>query len=361
MGTPVDSCPSRQRLPIWADVCSKFEVTTLQNFSCGGVSGRLTQIEGQEAPLCTTEVLELFVHLRTPVQLPASFRCQVCPPISAALSAQTHLLTTLAISRRHRSRCLGVAIFYSSTHFEKTAELRVVFSQETRDLREDSRREGERSHSSGESELPEAVLAAPTATTTRAGKGAAAPCDQFLRRVYGGDTGRGAKGGQDPATVSRLEQDLANRHDAAALVRLKLKESDDVEEGASGEGGHGGGGEHGRSFTVVCAHLFYDPNRPDLKTAQCQMLFQAVDRLHEKCGVASALGGGKAGSERSSLGPANVVLCADFNSKPLLDPWFLPGPLKVSAGAEEVSLVRLRFRLPASCTPRFQFYFKVCM
>ncbi|CAM9749843.1 unnamed protein product [Ectocarpus sp. 4 AP-2014] len=256
--------------------------------------------------------------------------------------------------RRHRSRCLGVAIFYSSTHFEKMAEVRVVFSEETRGLREDSGREGERSHSSGASETPEAVPAAPKATTTRAGKGAAPPCDQFLRRVYGGDTGRGAKGEQDPATVSRLEQDLANRHDAAALVRLRLKESDDLEEGASGKGVSGGGGKNGRSFTVVCAHLFYDPNRPDLKTAQCQMLFQAIDRLHQKCGVASALGGGKAGSEIPSLGPANLVLCADFNSKPLVDPWFLPGPLKAAAQARLQTTSAIGSQEPSAPTPGSQ-------
>lgn len=218
----------------------------------------------------------------------------------------------LSYPRRHRSRCLGVAIFYSSKHFEKMSELRVVFSEEARGLRGDSDRE--RAGSGGMTGSPEAVA--------RVGK-KAVPDDQFLRRVYGGDTGTGGPAGRaNPATASRLEQDLENKQDAAAMVRLRVKGHDD----------HGGGGgsangdeEKERAVTVVCAHLFYDPKRPDLKTAQCQMLFQAIHRFHEKCGVSQADG------ELSSLGVANLILCADFNSKPVTDPSFLPGPLKVSA------------------------------
>lgn len=169
------------------------------------------------------------------------------------------------------------------------------------------------------SESPEAVA--------RVGKSAARD-DQFLRRVYGGDTGTGGPDGRaNPATASRLERDLEDKHDAAAMVRLKLKGRDDRREG----GGRVNGDERKeRAITVVCAHLFYDPRRPDLKTAQCQMLFQAIQRFHEKCGVAPVLGG-QADGERSSLGVANLILCADFNSKPVADPSFLPAPLKVSA------------------------------
>lgn len=153
----------------------------------------------------------------------------------------------------------------------------------------------------------------------------AAPDDQFLRRVYGGDTGTGGPGGRaNPATASRLEQDLEDKHDAAAMVRLRLKGGDDRGEGANGDK------NKDRAITVVCAHLFYDPMRPDLKTAQCQMLFQAIQRFHHKCGVAPVLGS-QAGGVQPSLGVANLILCADFNSKPVADPSFLPGPLKVSA------------------------------
>lgn len=162
----------------------------------------------------------------------------------------------------------------------------------------------------------------------------AAPDDQFLRRVYGGDTGTGGPAGRaNPATASRLEQDLEDKYDAAAMVRLRLKEHGDC-------GGGGGSAncdeKKEREITVVCAHLFYDPKRPDLKTAQCQMLFQAIHRFHEKCGVAPVLGG-QADGELPSLGVANLILCADFNSKPVTDPSFLPGPLKVSTTSRELT------------------------
>lgn len=205
-----------------------------------------------------------------------------------------------------------MAIFYSSKYFEKTADLRVVFSEEARGLREDSDRK--RKRPDGVSEFLEVFQPG-------AGKRKTAPSDQFLRRVYGGDTGTGGpEGREDPATASRLEQDLEDKHDAAAMVRLRLKRN----------GSDSDGDEKELAITVVCAHLFYDPTRPDLKTAQCQMLFQAIQRFHEKIGVPVPYSVGKPGSG----GPANLILCADFNSKPLMDPTFLPGPLKVSSAHE---------------------------
>lgn len=208
-----------------------------------------------------------------------------------------------------------MAIFYGSKYFEKTADLRVVFSEEARGLRENSHRK--REPPDGVSEFLEHGQRGTRRRTT-------APSDQFLRRVYGGDTGTGGpEGREDPATASRLEQDLEDKHDAAAMVRLRLKRHGD-----RGRDGRGGDGEEKEvAITVVCAHLFYDPTRPDLKTAQCQILFQAIQRFHEKIGVAVADIAGQPGSE----GPTNLILCADFNSKPVTDPRFLPGPLKVSA------------------------------
>ncbi|CAM9192310.1 unnamed protein product [Hapterophycus canaliculatus] len=239
--------------------------------------------------------------------------------------------------KRHKSRCLGVAIFYSSKRFEKTAELRVVFSEEARGLREGSDRRRRNRPDGGCTSEPLEALAA--SRIARPGKDAPASSDslgdQFLRRVYGGDTGTGGPDGrEDPATASRLEQDLEDKQDAAALVRLRLPECGD-----HGEGGDAAPGQRERSITVGCAHLFYDPKRPDLKTAQCQMLFQAIDRFHKKCGVEGAL----TGEEGAPLSPANLILCADFNSKPVVDPRFLPGPLQAAAEA----------RLPpaASVTP----------
>lgn len=207
-----------------------------------------------------------------------------------------------------------MAIFYASEYFEKAADLRVVFSEQARGLRENSNRK--RKRPDGVSEFLEPVQPGPRRRkiVTR---------DQYLRRVYGGDTGTGGpEGREDPATASRLEQDLEDKHDAAAMVRLRLKRNGD-----SGRNGRGGDGEENElAITVVCAHLFYDPKRPDLKTAQCQMLFQAIQRFHEKIGVAVV----DSASQPSSKGPANLILCADFNSKPVVDPFFLPGPLKVS-------------------------------
>ncbi|CAM9105529.1 unnamed protein product [Scytosiphon promiscuus] len=229
--------------------------------------------------------------------------------------------------KRHKSRCLGVAIFYSSKRFDKTAELRVVFSEEARGLRGDSDRKRRKQRDGGC--MSEPLEASGTEKRSRSSMSAAASSasssDQFLRRVYGGDTGTGGPDGrEDPATASRLEQDLEEKHDAAALVRLKLKEDGDL-----GERGDPAAGQGERSITVGCAHLFYDPRRPDLKTAQCQMLFQAIERFHKQCGVAGA----PTGRESPSHSPANLILCADFNSKPVVDPRFLPGPLKAAAEA----------------------------
>lgn len=191
----------------------------------------------------------------------------------------------------------------------------MVFSEEARGLREDSDRA--RKGPGRLSELPAAVA--------RTGK-KAAPDDLFLRQVYGGDTGTGGPDGRaNPATASCLEQDLEDKHDAAAMVRLRLKTYY-----GRGEGGTDGEEKKERAITVVCSHLFHDPTRPDLKTAQCQMLFQAIHRFHEKCGVVPILGG-QVCDERSSHGVANLIMCADFNSKPVADPAFWPRPLKVSA------------------------------
>lgn len=199
-----------------------------------------------------------------------------------------------------------------------------MFSEEARGLRAGSDRKRRNQRDNGC--MSEQVEGTSAATGARPRRNAAASSssfsDQFLRRVYGGDTGTGGPDGRDdPATASRLEQDLEDKHDAAALVRLRVKEGGDLGEGGTTPG------QRERSITVGCAHLFYDPRRPDLKTAQCQMLFQAIDRFHKKCGVAGALTHG----EDSLLSPANLILCADFNSKPVVDPRFLPGPLKVSA------------------------------
>lgn len=133
-------------------------------------------------------------------------------------------------------------------------------------------------------------------------------------------------------TTSRLEQDLSSKPDAAVMVRLRLRK--------------GGTAKRQSSFTLVCCHLWYHPLRPDLKTAQCHLLFDAIRRFHEKCGVAmvseEVTGEERCEQEESvdwrarkrgcvaETGPANLVICGDFNSIPVVQPVFLPGPLKVS-------------------------------
>lgn len=160
----------------------------------------------------------------------------------------------------------------------------------------------------------------------------------------------------DISTASRLERDLNGKPDAAVMVRLRLKGEEGEDVGSEGikEGGQA-------SVTLVCCHLWFDPVRPDLKTAQCQLLFDAIGRFHEKNGVVGGNGGGSGGGINEgapgrvtlggkgsvgedrgrreepmqgvisgSLDPANLILCGDFNSVPVVNPHFLPGPLKVN-------------------------------
>ena len=170
----------------------------------------------------------------------------------------------------------------------------------------------------------------------------AAPDRGLPERGGGGE--HGTRGGGDSqmdvsGAPSRLEQDLSCRPDAAVMVRLRVKGKEKKADA------HGGGAdgcerqeEEERSLTLVCAHLWFDPFRPDLKTAQCKMLFDAIERFHKKCGVISTgsnetgvEAGGAARGKIAASGPANLILCGDFNSVPVMNPVFLPEPLKVGA------------------------------
>lgn len=132
------------------------------------------------------------------------------------------------------------------------------------------------------------------------------------------------------STTSRLEEDLSSKPDGAVMVRLRVK----------GQGGHGGNLDSKPSITLVNCHLWYHPVRPDLKTAQCKLLFDAIRRFHQKCGVAGgsndAMSPNGSADDRGGCGfgrgldPANLILCGDFNSVPFVNPEFLPGSLKVS-------------------------------
>lgn len=157
--------------------------------------------------------------------------------------------------------------------------------------------------------------------------------EHFLELDGDSDTRRVDECGRvDLSTASRLEQDLNGKPDAAVMVRLRLKQTGLGSDVASGGGEEA---EKERSITLVCAHLWFDPFRPDLKTAQCRLLFDAIERFHEACGVSvsvQAEAGRESAGQRQeeAVGPANLILCGDFNSVPVVNPAFLPGPLKVS-------------------------------
>lgn len=175
----------------------------------------------------------------------------------------------------------------------------------------------------------------------------------------GGDSGNGetqvgaataAGSAVEPGAFSRLESDLSMLNDGAVILRLRIR---DPQTGSSTEN-DGQASERQPSVTLVCCHLWYNPLRPDLKTAQCGMLFDAIKRFHESCGCAAVPprqsardgDGGNADNSGSSFRPAgegrdageasNLIVCGDFNAVPMLQPEFLPGSLKVSSRARRV-------------------------
>ena len=216
----------------------------------------------------------------------------------------------------YSDRCLGVVVFYSTRHFEKTAEMCVFFPKQVWRLRADS------------SWLGDGEMV----------------------------SGRGSDEVASSPATSRLEQDLSSKSDAAVMIRLRLKGEGEREgkgEGRSANSGMkagDGNADSQPSITLVNCHLWYHPVRPDLKTAQCKLLFDAIRRFHDKCGVTPGsdnvvpvpLTGVKEGSLDGSssekgqdrlgrdMAAANLILCGDFNSVPFVNPEFLPGLLKVS-------------------------------
>lgn len=255
----------------------------------------------------------------------------------------------LAPRRLYSHRCLGVAVFYNTQHFEKTAEMRVFFPDHIQSLKLHSNAKRKRSDGSeAAGKVSDTHGAVGRSTKVVQPKRGAEPDGDLPERGDGGENG--TQGGRDSqmdvsGAESRLEQDLSYRPDAAVMVRLRVKGQERQADG-DGDSDRDGGGANGcdskgaeeRSLTLVCAHLWFDPFRPDLKTAQCKMLFDAIARFHEKCGVISTGSNetrvGAGGAERGktgSSGPANLIMCGDFNSVPIMNPVFLPGALKVSA------------------------------
>lgn len=169
-----------------------------------------------------------------------------------------------------RGKCLGVAIFYSKKTFKKLAEKRVY--------------------------LPDEV--------------------EHLRQL------QHHPNNEQPAGPSRLEYDLATKPDAAVMLRLQLREDPSA---VGRTGSVSSASEPDRSITLVCCHLWFHPARPDMKTAQCKLLLDAVERFHEECGVLSIE---KAGEGAGRLA-TNLVVCGDFNSLPVVQPAYWPRPLRV--------------------------------
>lgn len=140
--------------------------------------------------------------------------------------------------------------------------------------------------------------------------------------------------------MSGLQEDVAKLSDGAVMVRFKVREKRGrVADVIGDDPGHS---EENRSrdvrFTLVCCHLWFNPLRPDIKTAQCKILFGAIERFHERCGMpgGQSLHPQHPQPRRSRKEPAvdrdttpNLILCGDFNSVPLMQPEFLPGPLQV--------------------------------
>lgn len=248
-------------------------------------------------------------------------------------------ILTLSFRRLYSHRCLGVAVFYNTRHLEKTAEMRVFFPDHAQRLRENNGTKRKQSDVSDDDQKPDKRPSVGGSTGSLQRTNKAASGVDLPQRGDGGEVGTQGEGGTHvgiPAAPSRLEQDLSGRPDAAVMVRLRVR-GQGKENNADGKAGGDETGEgKERSLTLVCAHLWFDPFRPDLKTAQCKLLFDAIGQFHDKCGVipgshekAAVETGGMGPKKTGASGPANLIMCGDFNSVPVLNPVFLPGPLKV--------------------------------
>lgn len=262
---------------------------------------------GKAIPIATSIFAESDSRLLTVISfdLHLNDTCARRMSISAgpytALSSRTDpaISCWLATLRRISShRCLGVALFCSTDQLEKTAQMRVFFPEQVHRL-------GVHGHSR---------------IATKAGDD----------RGEVEDIGRAGK-----PTKSRLKHDLSSKPDAAVMVRMRWKGSTEGEKDMATPDGNVSGDDfrESPSFTIVCCHFCFDPFRPDLKTAQCRMLFDAINDFHEDCGVSAPTGvtGYHPGEKhfRAGESPANLIMCGDFNSIPIMNPEFLPGPIKV--------------------------------
>lgn len=265
--------------------------------------------------------------------------------------------------------------------------MRVFFPDEAKRLRNTERK----SQTAGyEPSLVENGAGAATAA-------AAVTTIEHLGRQHsmGDDENGGIDDGYSAEYWSPLEADLAQLTDAAVMVRLKLRgrgagvgvdarDARDVRDGfttatgiiprnnvdnSSENSEENCCSSRETSITLVCCHLWFHPSRPDLKTAQCKLLFDAIERFHRECGVRevsrgersgveveedgrgdegglsvpSIIGeggkrhGGGGGASSSAIDPTptssaaktNLILCGDFNSVPVVQPEFLPGELQV--------------------------------
>lgn len=226
-------------------------------------------------------------------------------------------LPVLCSCRKHPThRCLGVAVFYNKSQLEATMGARVFFPREAEFLRV---ADGDGGGDGG----PTPPLGPTPPSDVTGGPGSAGDDDAAAgdeRIAAGGDGGTPVRG------LSRLESDLRSLPDGAVILRLRLRS-------VEGEGEGEGEGGYRPAVTLVCCHLWYNPRRPDIKTAQCGMLFDAIKRFHARCGCGargSVPSEGTTGGEPPGVEATNLILCGDFNAVPMLQPEFLLGPMKVS-------------------------------
>lgn len=272
-------------------------------------------------------IVSATLFIRTSSAIPES----VHPSLHLVFLRCCAVLCSVLCRRVVTHRCLGVVIFYSKTYFEATAAIRISFPREMQRLRPINGNQQRPSPSDDileEVRLHSSSPAAPAADRESSVEPEGAATSEDVVVAAGDVVERGeAQGVWAP---SRLEADLGKLPDGAVIVRLNLRECRDANRVERSER------RRRPSITLVCCHLWYNPRRPDIKTAQCGMLFDAIKRFHARCGCAGAdaeIGAddvvGETGQAYSTGDATNLIVCGDFNAVPMLQPEYFPKSLKV--------------------------------
>lgn len=226
-----------------------------------------------------------------------------------------------------RRKCLGVAIFYSEKVFKKLAEKRVYFPDELEHLRQLQHHQNSE-QSPVPSQLEYDLQTKPDAAVMlRLQLREDPPEAQIGNASVPVETGTESVPHTEELTEKLTEEPTEESAEESAQEPIGEPAQELTEEPAqepTEEPVQEPIEEPGRSITLVCCHLWFHPSRPDLKTAQCKLLFDAIERFHEECSVLSPEMQGDEGRPAT-----NLVLCGDFNSVPILQPIFLPPPLRV--------------------------------